>query len=381
MRNKAMKICFIAPPGIHTNRWLRYFANNGHEVHLITSAKPSGDSINNIELHFLKRFGPHIRVANYLINSLPLVLQFKRLIRNINPDIIHAHCIMDTTLLGASCGFHPFVVTPWGSDILISSQKSRISRWIVKYVLKRADLITCDAEHIQGPLTKLGADPQKINLFYFGVTTGEFKPGQRDERLRQELGILNSPAVISLRRFEPIYDIESLITAIPLVLREVPAAKFLLVEKGSQEAELKKLAKSLGVSDSVRFVGWVPGDELPRYLASADIYVSTSLSDAGLAGSTAEAMACGLPVIITDFGDNRKWVEDGVNGFIIPPKAPEVLAAKIIHLLKDEETRKRFGSINQEIIAERNNWEKEMGKMAKLYEGLIKKGKNKPDEL
>lgn len=376
-----MKICFIAPPSIHTNRWLRYFANNGHEVHLITSSKPSGDSINNIELHFLKRFGPQIRVANYLINSLPLVLQFKRLIRDINPDIIHAHQIMDTTLLGAVSGFRPFVVTPWGSDILISSQKSRISRWIVEYVLKRADLITTDGEHLREPLLELGADPQKINLIYFGVDTGKFKPGQRDERLREELGILNSPTIISLRRFETIYDIESLITAVPLVLREVPEAKFLLIERGSQEAELKKLAKSLGVSDSVRFVGWVPGDELPRYLASADIYVSTSLSDAGLAASTAEAMACGLPVIITDFGDNRKWVEDGVNGFIIPPKAPEVLAAKIIHLLKDEETRKRFGGINRGIIVERNNWEKEMGKMAKLYEGLIKKGKNKPDEL
>ena len=159
------------------------------------------------------------------------------------------------------------------------------------------------------------------------------------------------------------------------MLREVPEAKFLLIEKGSQEAALKELAKSLGVLDSVRFVGWVPGDELPQYIASADIYVSTALSDAGLAASTAEAMACGLPVIITDFGDNKKWVEDGVNGFIIPSQAPEALASKIVHLLKDEEIRKRFGSINREVITERNDWEKEMGKMAKLYEKLIEKHK------
>ena len=304
-----------------------------------------------------------------------MVLQFKRMIKNINPDIIHAHQIMDTTLLGAVSGFHPFVVTPWGSDILILSQESRISRWIVKYVVQRADLITTDGEHMKKPLVELGADPQKINIIYFGVNTGKFNPEQRDERLREELGILNSPAIISLRRFEPIYDIESLIIAVPLVLREIPEAKFLLVEKGSKEAELKKLAKSLGISNSVRFVGWVPGDKLPRYLASTDIYVSTSLSDAGLAASTGEAMACGLPVIITDFGDNRKWVEDGVNGFTIPPKAPEVLAARIIYLLKNKETRKRFGRINREIIAEKNNWEKEMGKVAELYEGLIKKGK------
>jgi len=317
-----------------------------------------------------------MRVVNYLINSAPLLIQFKRLIKNINPDIIHAQSIMDSTLLGAVSGFHPFVVTPWGSDVLVAPQKSKMSRRMVKYVLERADLITCDAEHIKEPLTKLGADPQKIQLIYFGVDTRKFNPGQRDERFREELGILNSPTIISLKRFEPIYNVESLITAVPLVLREFPKAKFLLVEKGSQEEKLKQLAKSLGVSDSVKFVGWVPENELPCYITSADIYVSTSLSDAGLAASTAEAMACGLPVIITDFGDNRKWVQDGVNGFIIPVRAPEVLASKIIHLLKDEETRKRFGEINREIIVERNDWEKEMGKMAKLYEELIEKYKS-----
>jgi glycosyltransferase involved in cell wall biosynthesis len=105
------------------------------------------------------------------------------------------------------------------------------------------------------------------------------------------------------------------------LLKEVPEAKFLLIEKGSQEEMLKGLAQSLGISDSVKFVGWVTPDELPHYLSSADIYVSTSLSDAGLASSTAEAMACGLPVIITDFGDNRSWIKDEENGFLIPLKS------------------------------------------------------------
>lgn len=370
-----MKICYIASPGIHTNRWLKYFADTGHEIHLITSAKPSDGGIDNVKLHLLKRFGPHTRVVNYLINSLPLFIQFKRLVSNINPDIIHAHQIMDTTLLGAVGRFHPYVVTPWGSDVLIASQRSRASRWIAKYVLKRADLITCSAENLKEASIRLGAGPQKIKLIYFGTDTRKFNPGQRDERLREKLGIQGSPVIISLRRFEPIYNVESLITAVPLVLKEVPEAKFLLVEKGSQEAELKRLAESLGVADSVRFVGWVPGDDLPRYIASADIYVSTSLSDGGLAASTAEAMACGLPVIITDVADNRKWVEDGVNGFIIPLKVPQVLASRIIRLLGDKETRERFGSINRGIITERNNWEKEMGKMGKLYEELMERWK------
>lgn len=366
-----MKICFIAAPSIHTTRWVRYFADNGHEVHLITTSRLFGSDLDKVKLHLLRRFGPHLRAINYLINAVPMLLQFRGLIRDINPDILHAHSITDATWLGAASRFHPLVVTPWGSDVLIFPQKSRMSRWIVKYVLKRVDLITCDAEHIKAPLIKLGADPAKINIIYFGTDTQKFKPGQRDARLSKELGILQAPTIISLRRLEAICDLESLLRAVPLVLKEVPQAKFLIADKGSQEGMLKQLAESLGVSGSIRFVGRIPQDELPRYLTTADIYVSTSLSDAGLAGSTAEAMACGLPVIITDFGDNRQWVQDGVNGFVIPLRAPQALASRIIHLIRDKETRERFGKISREIIVERNNREKQMAKVLKLYQEEI----------
>ncbi len=98
-----------------------------------------------------------------------------------------------------------------------------------------------------------------------------------------------------------------------------------------------------------------------------DVYVSTSLSDAGLAASTAEAMACGLPVVITDFGDNRKWIEDGESGFIVPLKDPKALAEKIIYLLKNKDIRREFGMRNRKIIEEKNNYYREMEKMENSY--------------
>jgi glycosyltransferase involved in cell wall biosynthesis len=126
----------------------------------------------------------------------------------------------------------------------------------------------------------------------------------------------------------------------------------------------------LGISDSVKFVGFIPNEKLPEYLASADVYVSTSLSDAGLAASTAEAMACGLPVIVTDFGDNRRWVKNGVNGFIVPLRDPKTLADKIVYLLKNENIRKEFGIRNRIIIEKKNNYYKEMERMEHIYEVL-----------
>lgn len=366
-------ICYLAnAAAVHTVRWVNYFAEHGWKVDLITWHPPTSNSLLHQEVIIHRiRFPPHY-IARY-----GALLEITRLIKKINPDIIHAHYISHFGILaglyGWLSGFKPIVLTAWGSDILLDAKGFK--KWLVKYALKRADLITCDADHVIEKLVSLGAEPEKITRNNFGTDTQKFTSGQKNEKLRKELGISDSPTIISLRNLKPIYDVESLIKAIPKVLKEVPEAKFVIAGKGPQEAELKQLAKSLGVSDNIRFVGWIANNELPKYLTSSDVYVSTSLSDAGLAASTNEAMACELPVVITDFGDNRKWVEDGVNGFIIPLKDPKSLAERIIYLLKNPDIGKEFGKRNREIIEESYNYYKEMEKMENIYIELIERDK------
>ena len=149
-----MKICYIASHGVHTERWLSYFTNKGHEVHLITPEQSQGNNLKNVNLHRLKRFKTGIPVISSMINILLLTAQVKQVLRHINPDTLHAHCVEDTALLGAISGFHPFIATAWGSDLLIAPKESRLSRWIVKYVIKKADIITCDAEHMHEALSQ-----------------------------------------------------------------------------------------------------------------------------------------------------------------------------------------------------------------------------------
>lgn len=372
-----MRICYIAPTeAIHTLRWLKYFVDKGHEVHLISFRAFRGNNIEGVRLHLLRRFCPQARRVPVLFSGVTLLsntIRVRNLIRRINPDILHAHYIADYGFRGALSGFHPLVLSVWGSDVLFDAKRNRVLRTLTNYALKKADLITCDAKHMKEKLIELGIKDEKIKLIYHGVETQKFNLKQKDGKLLEKLGISNSPMITSTRNLRPVYDIESLIKAMPQVLKQVPEAKFVIVGEGEQKDYLEKLASCLGVSGSVRFVGWISSDALPIYLTSADIYVSTSLSDAGLAASTAEAMACGLPVIITDFGDNRKWVQDGVNGYIIPLRSPEVLASRIVYLIRNKDIREKFGQINRQIIEEKNNWEKEMGKMGKLYEELIER--------
>jgi glycosyltransferase involved in cell wall biosynthesis len=366
-----MRICYIAEgSSIHTQKWLKYFAGQGHELHLISRKPFEANDIKGLHLYWLTSFR-YPALFRYPYD----IIKVRRLIRAIRPDILHVHYAVGYGLLGALSGSHPFILSVWGSDVLVAPKQSRIYEWTVKLAIGKADIIHCDADHMIAPLIELGAKPEKIKLVYFGVDTQKFRPIQGKEKLRKELGIFDSPTVISLRSLEPIYDIGTLINSMPTVLREIPEAKLLIIGGGSQEAKLKEQAESLGVCQSVKFTGRIPNDEIPEYLNSADVYVSTSLSDAGLAGSTAEAMACGLPVIITDFGDNGKWVEDGTNGFLVPLKDPEALASRIIHLIHNKETRDKFGQINRQIIEERNDWQKEMRKVEELYESLMIRSK------
>jgi glycosyltransferase involved in cell wall biosynthesis len=155
------------------------------------------------------------------------------------------------------------------------------------------------------------------------------------------------------------------------VLSEIPDAKFIIAGTGPGEMDLKELASQLKVEKNIIFTGSLGADDIPKYLASADLYVSTSLSDSGLAASTGEAMACGLPVIVTDVGGNDEWINDGESGYIIPVKSPEILAEKIIALFKNQELMDSFGNLNRKIIEERQDYYKEMEKMEQICLKLI----------
>ena len=365
-----LKICFLASAkSIHSYRWIKYFSEKRYVVDWISLKPCDFKKLENAGFYLTKSFP--FKFLNILFNIIPL----RKILRKTKPNILHAHYAGVEGVLGALSGFHPFILTAWGSDVLIVPKSSKFAGFLIKFALKRADLVTCDAEHMKKALMSLGVSSSKIRIIYFGVDTKRFQPGPKNEKLVKEFNLENSPVVISLRNLEPVYDVETLIRAVPLVLKDFPAAKFIVAGKGEEEKELKELTVSLGIEKSVKFVGFILNEELPDYLRIADIYVSTSLSDAGIASSTAEAMACGLPVVITNTGENEKWVKEGRGGYLIPTKNPTVLAETIKKLLKNYELRKEFGDFNEKVIKERNDYQGEMAKMEKIYEEIFKNNK------
>jgi glycosyltransferase involved in cell wall biosynthesis len=348
---KKLRIAFLASANsVHSYKWVKYFSDKGHEVHWISFKPNTQGKIKDVYFYHINNLFPF----NFF--------KLKKIIKETNLDILHAHYAGVNGFLASLLNFHPFVLTAWGSDVLIAG-KHFIKKFFVKHALKTADLITCDAFHMKQEMKKMGIKENKIKIIYFGVDVKKFFPRDLDTKPENR--------VISLRSLEQIYDIKTLIKAVPIVLKEIPRAKFIIAGKGSEEKKLKKLAEDLGVLSSVEFTGLISQDNLPNYLKDSDIYVSTSLSDAGLASSTAEAMSCALPVIITDFGNNKDWVKNNESGFLMSLKDYKFLAEKIIYLLRNYKEGIKLGNNARKIIEERNNYYKEMEKMEKLYLNLI----------
>ena len=377
-KGQKLTICFLGEAketDIHAVKWAKYFSDNGHNVHLFSYFPfDKKNTVPEITLHLLEKKSP-IKVWPFvsLLNIPSILKKVKREIKAISPDIIHAHCVTSYGTLSSLLNFHPFIMTAWGSDILITPKESFAKKLITRWALSKADLITCDAEHMRKAIMRFGVPESEIKIIHFGVDTQNFSPGPENEDLKRGLRILDQDkVVISFRFLESLYDTQTLIQSIPLVLKKVSEVTFLIAGSGSEEGKLKKLSEDLKVSDNVRFIGWIDKEVLPQYLRLSDICVSTALSDAGIASSTAEAMASALGVIVTNTGENEKWLKDGENGFVIPVKSPKILAERITRLLQDDSLRRQFGARARKVIEERNNYHREMEKMENIYYQLCK---------
>ena len=339
---------------------------------MISSSFTEGYEVfdSRVHMHPLIRLLPNMcRISRY-IRYILWLFQVRGLVRKIKPDILHAHYITENSYLGIASGFHPLILSAWGSDILIAPENSLIYRFLTKQALKKADRIICVSPTLKEETIKLGATPNKIEVIPMGIDTKKFKSSLRSDTLLRELGVAGSTVVISTRSLKPVYDVETLIRAIPLVLQQIPEARFIIAGEGEQRAYLENLAQTLGIAYSIRFVGWIAHHELPKYLASADVYVSTSLSDS-LGVSTLEARACGLPAVVGDLPATREWIVDGVDGFIVPLRDNQALAERITGLLEDERLRKKFGEAGRAIVIEKAEHEEQMARVERIYEELI----------
>ena len=299
-----MKIFYIANfKDVYSEKWASWFEKNGHAVTRYHLKKPViGD-----------------------------VKKVKRVIRQVKPDILHSQYAGRWGLLAMSTGFHPHITTIHGSEVLLTEHSKQ---YLVKTVLKHADLITTDGFNVIEKIKEWGIKPDKIRMVNFGFDTDKFKP---IPELKSSIPHL----VVRYGTGVPVYDLSTFGMA-------YRSDDFIFC--------------------TIRSLQGYSQEEAPQVYNKAWVYVSTALSDSGLAGTTHEAMACGLPVVITNVADNHLWVD---KEYLFEPGDYRKLRDIVMRLLENPKEREAQGKKNREAIVSRNNYQVEMAKMEKIYMELL----------
>lgn len=357
-----MRICLVADSSsIHTKRWAKYFVKRGHELQII-SIRPG--KINGATVYYV---GPYEPPSGITCSSVSQALRIsyitRKLVKKLKPDILHGHYLTDSGFFAAFTKHHPFVVSPWGSDVLVYPAQSRISKLIAKYVLRRADKIHSVSTYLTKKIIALGADPNKIITVPIGIDLNKFRPDKAQQDKIENV-------IISTRTLSPIYNVGLLIRAVPYIIKEIQNAKIIIVGDGAQKNDLIATACKLQVHKYIDFVGRIEHENIPKMLAAAKVYVSTSLSDS-LGISNLEAMGCGVFPVIVDRPAVREWITNGVNGFLVPPNDPKMLARKIVDAINDEKLRDFAEKKNLEIIQKKAGWEENMIQIERLYNNIL----------
>jgi glycosyltransferase involved in cell wall biosynthesis len=364
--------------GPHTRAWLSPFVQRGHDVHAISYYPPQAD-LPGVTVHVLSstrgdgapsRSSGAPSVTNRLPPSLLRLVHalryrragLRRVLDEIRPDVFHAHYTVEHGFYGALAGYHPYVISAWGSDLLVES-RTPMGKRIAAWALRRADLVTGNDASLVQRAVELGVPPDKTALVHLGIEPVFLDAGTASVNLAAETS--GPPTVISDRALEPLYNVDTVLQAFATSRSGLPNAELVVAGRGRREDDLRRQADRLGL-DGIVFTGHLAQSDLAAALALAHVYVSVPSSDS-LALSNLEAMAAGAFPIVADLPSVDGWIEDGVNGLRVPPGDVVALANAIRRALSDPELRRNAAIQNRQLIEAHGLREPNMRLMERHY--------------
>lgn len=288
------------------------------------------------------------------------------LVRRERPDLLHAHTRVSQVLAWALSNLTgtPFVTTChglyryrlgrrffrcWGKWVMAISGPSR-DRLVRQYRL---------------------APPHQVVLIPNGVEVDFFlEPVAPEEvqRFKEAIGLQGQPIVGAIARLSPIKGLDFFLRAVPGLLSDFPRLQLLLVGDGPAKGDLVRLAYELGIQERVVIVHPVEDTRIP--LACMEAFVAPSLRE-GFGLAMVEAMAAGVPVVASNAGGPAEIVEDGKNGFLIPPGDSGAIERALRSLLTEPELKTRIGQQGRLRAQERYDMKRVVQEVEKVYARAI----------
>lgn len=362
-----MKVLFLsAIENTHTIRWVNALVNKGLEVTLVgmkNSKNEQNKSLIDSKVKII--YLPIKGKLGYYLNSFFI----NKIVEKENPDIINIHYASGYGTLGRFIKFENKLLNVWGSDVYDFPKQSKMKKQILVKNLNSYKAIAstsyCMAKETEQYLMK----EQDIYITPFGVDIEKFKNLNLEKK--------EDKIIIGIvKTLEPKYGIEYLIKAIKELEKILDKENFKKIEvkiygKGYLRESLENLAKELNIKEKIRFEGFILNSEVPKIINEMNIFVVPSISESfGVAA--VEAMACEVPVVVSDADGLKEVVVDNETGFIVSKKDYKAIAEKIKVLINNKELRKKLGRAGRKRVIELYEWNDNVENMIKIYKKIDK---------
>lgn len=364
-----MKIAILSgASSIHTIQWANRLSKSGIEVYLITQHQPLEPLHPNVKAYVLPYRG--------IIGYYTMVPTVKKIMREIQPDLLNAHYASGYATTARLVGYHPWILSVWGSDVFSFPYKSWLHKKLVQKNLLAADKIgstsVAMAKQTKSLISKKYSDiritPFGVDSKYYNSLTTPLSDKVSDDSI----------VIGTVKKLAPVYGIDTLINAFALLYNDLSKThsdisnklSLRIVGYGPQEEYLKQLTQKLNIEKLVNFVGRVNNPEVPLELEKFDIYVALSrLESFGVA--IIEASAAGRPVIVSDAGGLPEVIINGKTGIMVPKEDAKAAAAAMKKLVLDKKLRVKMGDAGKQYVSSRYDWDQCVDTMIDLYKETI----------
>lgn len=292
-----------------------------------------------------------------------LLMDLKRVLASVKPDLVQAGPLQTAALLVALTGYQPLVSMSWGYDLLIDADRNPFYRWATRYALRRSAAMVGDCDTIRQRAMNFGMANDRIITFPWGIDLQQFTFS--DEKPKQETFTL-----LSTRSWEPIYGVDILAQAFVSAVNQQPTLRLVMLGNGSMKKRLVQIFQDAGVLERVEFPGQICQEDLPPYYHQADLYVCASHSD-GTSISLLEALASGCPVIVSDIPGNREWVTPGLQGWLFPDGDSKAMAQTILQAVEKRKQLEEMSHAARHLAEHRADWNKNFPELFKAYQMVL----------
>lgn len=356
-------------PGILMERIASLLSSYG-DLEVVSTALSRGGAL---EGRFKEHGIPTHLIAMKGIFDLPGYRALIRHIRSLRCDIVHTN-VLRADIIGRMSAHAAGVPVIFSTEHGIHAWEKwgRFVRPIVKKfylrTVKYTKMIVAVSDFVKDSLIAEGVPQEKVVRIHNGVDTEVFVPLARNEKEQYYKYLTERPVKNVIGLVGNLIEMKGLIyfiKAIPSILQQFPETLIVVIGEGPLRHEMESKVAKENLSERVRFLGKI-SLLLPRLVGAMDILVQPSLIESfGL--TVAEAMSCGVPVIASRVGGLSELIEDGVCGYLVPPRDSDALAAKVIDLLSNPEKCQMFGKAGRRRAVERFNIISTAGQYYELY--------------